>query len=42
MLGPTNRNIDDYAALLVLKQLLTMEFLFPLIREKGGAYGAGC
>ena len=42
MLGPTSRNIDDYAALLVLKQLMTFEFLFPLIREKGGAYGAGC
>ena len=42
MLGPTNQNIDDYAALLVLKQMMTFEFLLPLIREKGGAYGAGC
>lgn len=42
MVGPTNTNVDDYGALLVLQQLLTHEFLLPSIREKGGAYGAGC
>jgi len=42
MLGPTSTNVEDYGALLVLKQLLTYTFLLPSIREKGGAYGAGC
>lgn len=42
MIGPTNQNIDDYGALLVLQKLMTHEFLLPSIREKGGAYGAGC
>jgi len=41
MIGPTIASEEDYGALLVLTQLLTMDFLMPLIREKGGAYGAG-
>lgn len=42
MLGPTYANEKDYAAGLVLSELMTFSFLMPLIREKGGAYGAGC
>jgi Zn-dependent M16 (insulinase) family peptidase len=42
MLGAPNSNIDDYAALMVLSNLMTFTFLLPSIREKGGAYGAGC
>lgn len=42
MVIPTNSNIDDYVALLVLGDLMTFTYLIPLIREKGGAYGAGC
>jgi len=33
---------DDYGALLVLGELMTYGYLLPNIREKGGAYGAGC
>lgn len=32
----------DYGTALVTANLLTHEFLHPLIREKGGAYGSGC
>ena len=35
-------NEEDYGALLVLIELMTYAYLFPSIREKGGAYGAGC
>jgi Zn-dependent M16 (insulinase) family peptidase len=42
MLGAPNTNVDDYAALMVLGNLMTFTFLLPSIREKGGAYGAGC
>ena len=42
MLGPTYANHEDYGAGLVLSELLTFNYLVPLIREKGGAYGAGC
>lgn len=42
MLGPTMANADDYAAGLVLSELMTFSYLMPSIREKGGAYGAGC
>lgn len=38
----TNMNTDDYAALMVLGNLMTFTYLLPSIREKGGAYGAGC
>ena len=41
MIGPTIYDAD-YATGLVLQELLTYTFLTPLIREKGGAYGAGC
>lgn len=37
-----NTSVDDYAALLVLGDLMTFTYLLPSIREKGGAYGAGC
>lgn len=33
---------DDYGALLVASSLISNEFLLKSIREKGGAYGAGC
>ena len=33
---------DDFAALLVMGDLLTFNYLLPTIREKGGAYGTGC
>ena len=42
MTGPTIANEEDYGSLLVLTELLTYGFLLPSIREKGGAYGAGC
>ena len=42
MVGPTITSTDDYGALLILSELLTYVFLLPAIREKGGAYGAGC
>ena len=41
MIGPTISSDEDYGALLVLTELLTMDFLLPSVREKGGAYGAG-
>jgi len=41
MIIPTNTNIDDFAALQVLSDLMTFSYLLPSIREKGGAYGAG-
>lgn len=41
MIIPTLTNIDDFGALTVLGDLMTFNFLIPLIREKGGAYGAG-
>ena len=42
MVGPTSKNQEDYASLLVMQELLTMNFLLPYVREQGGAYGAGC
>jgi Zn-dependent M16 (insulinase) family peptidase len=42
MTGPTSIDVEDYGALLVLTELMTYGFLLPSIREKGGAYGAGC
>ena len=32
----------DHPKIQVLSELLTWKFLIPLIREKSGAYGAGC
>lgn len=42
MLSAPMSNSDDYAALMVLGNLMTFTYLLPSIREKGGAYGAGC
>ena len=42
MIGPTYANFEDYGTGLVTSNLLTFSFLMPFIREKGGAYGAGC
>ena len=42
MVGPTAFCSEDYGSMLVLTELLTYAFLLPSIREKGGAYGAGC
>jgi len=42
MLSATYSNHEDYAALMVLGDLMTFNYLLPSIREKGGAYGAGC
>jgi Zn-dependent M16 (insulinase) family peptidase len=42
MLGPTYANEKEYGVGLVLSELLTFNSMIPLIREKGGAYGAGC
>ena len=42
MLGPTYADYNDYGVGLVLSELLTFSYLLPSIREKGGAYGAGC
>lgn len=33
---------EDFGALVVASSLLSNEFLLKSIREKGGAYGAGC
>ena len=41
-LGPTFTSIKDFAVGQVVSQLLTFGFLLPSIRERGGAYGAGC
>lgn len=41
MLAAPNSNVDDYAAQMVLGDLMTFTYLLPSIREKGGAYGAG-
>ena len=41
MLGPNIKNHEDYASMLVLTELMRFTYLIPLIREKGGAYGAG-
>jgi Zn-dependent M16 (insulinase) family peptidase len=40
--GAAYKNADDFAALMVLGDLMTFNYLLPSIREKGGAYGAGC
>jgi len=42
MLGPTYADYKDYGAGLVLSELLTFNYFLPYIRERGGAYGAGC
>jgi len=42
MVGPSRKEIEDFGALLIARELLTYGFLLPSIREKGGAYGAGC
>jgi Zn-dependent M16 (insulinase) family peptidase len=42
MVGPTIKNVDDYATMLILQELMTYVYLHPMIREKGGAYGSGC
>jgi hypothetical protein len=42
MLGPTISDVEDYGAMIVLNELLTFSFYLQSIREKGGAYGAGC
>jgi len=42
MVGPMRLNEEDYGALVVLAELMTFTYLLPSIREKGGAYGAGC
>jgi len=42
MIGPTSFSTEDYGSMLVLTELLTYAFFLPSIREKGGAYGAGC
>ena len=42
MAGASYKNADDFAALMVLGDLMTFNYLLPSIREKGGAYGAGC
>ena len=42
MVGPTRLNTEDYGSLLIASELLTFVFLLPSIRERGGAYGAGC
>jgi Zn-dependent M16 (insulinase) family peptidase len=42
MIGPTYADYHDYGAGLVLSELLTFSYLMPSIRERGGAYGAGC
>lgn len=33
---------DDYAAMLILQEVATYVYLHTSVREKGGAYGAGC
>ena len=42
MIGPSIVDYKDFGALLVLSELMTYNYLLPTIREKGGAYGAGC
>jgi len=42
LLGTPVSNADDFAALQVLGNMMTFTYLLPSIREKGGAYGAGC
>lgn len=42
MISPNLKNHEEYAPALVLGELLTFSYLLPSIREKGGAYGAGC
>jgi len=42
MVGPTLADYKDYGVGLVMSELLTFNYLMPSIREKGGAYGAGC
>lgn len=42
LMGPTVHNEDDYAAMLILQEIATYVFLHTSVREKGGAYGAGC
>ena len=42
MIGVNRNNTDEYATLLILGEIMTYNFLHPLIREKGGAYGSGC
>jgi len=42
MVSASIKNHEDYAPLMVLGELMTFSFLIPSIREKGGAYGAGC
>lgn len=42
MMGVNIKDHDNYAAQLVLGELLTFNYFMPTIREKGGAYGAGC
>ena len=42
LIGPTYQNTQDYGVALVLSELMTFHSLMPNIREKGGAYGAGC
>jgi Zn-dependent M16 (insulinase) family peptidase len=42
MIGVNIKNPSEYAPMLIMGELLTFNFLIPLIREKGGAYGAGC
>lgn len=42
LLGPTYANYEDYGVGVVLAELLTFNSFLPSIREKGGAYGAGC
>ena len=42
MVGPTMRQNDDYGALLITAELMNSVCLKNSVREKGGAYGAGC
>lgn len=42
LIGPTYANYQDYGVGLVLSEMLTFNYLLPSVREKGGAYGAGC
>jgi Zn-dependent M16 (insulinase) family peptidase len=42
MLGPTYADYQNYSVGLVASELLTFNSLLPAVREKGGAYGAGC
>ena len=42
MRGPNCQDIENYGAGLIASELISFHELMPLIREKGGAYGAGC